>query len=207
MADTTHGLPQPVLPARTRVRAGLMVGTSQWTAASSSSTSGTCPRCGKLRPYPSFAGYSPLLAPPSRSTSASGITYSSCTGMDNDLRDYPYDSVPAIQKGSTVPGVPRLEKTKACRHFVRGYCALGHQCRFAHHPSDLRFRPANLYSTKMCDRGRHCRRVNCGYAHAEAELFRVKEGCVDDESSQSPYVQYIDQMAVLLKKGNHRRRH
>ncbi|KAF4742586.1 hypothetical protein FOZ63_005431, partial [Perkinsus olseni] len=43
--------------------------------------------------------------------------------------------------------------------------------------------------------------INCGYAHAEAELFQLKEGCVDDESSQSPYVQYIDQMAVLLKKG------
>ncbi|KAF4652601.1 hypothetical protein FOL47_011000 [Perkinsus chesapeaki] len=93
-----------------------------------------------------------------------------------------------------------LTKTKACRHYARGHCALGDDCNFAHSPAELRVKPTNICKTKMCDRGRSCRRVNCGYAHSEAELFSYDDAAMDEEMQQSSYVQYIEQMALLLSQ-------
>ncbi|EER16722.1 hypothetical protein Pmar_PMAR022569 [Perkinsus marinus ATCC 50983] len=96
-----------------------------------------------------------------------------------------------------------LVKTKACRHFARGYCAFGDKCAFAHTVDELRVRPPNLCKTKLCDRGRNCRRPNCGYAHSKAELFHIEPDCPDikgaDDAMSDYYqdLQYIEQLGVM----------
>ncbi|KAF4747862.1 hypothetical protein FOZ63_014086 [Perkinsus olseni] len=96
-----------------------------------------------------------------------------------------------------------LVKTKACRHFARGYCAFGDKCAFAHTAEELRVRPPNLCKTKLCDRGRNCRRPNCGYAHSKAELFHVENSADpkgSDDFNLSDYyqdLQYIEQLGVM----------
>ncbi|KAF4676762.1 hypothetical protein FOL47_005183 [Perkinsus chesapeaki] len=115
------------------------------------------------------------------------------------IGDNTVDAMESFVNPDAPPPPTYLVKTKACRHFARGYCAFGDKCAFAHSADELRVRPGNLCKTKLCDRGRNCRRVNCGYAHSREELFRVDEtqNVTDDMIQYYQDLQYIEQLGVI----------
>ncbi|CEM29796.1 unnamed protein product, partial [Vitrella brassicaformis CCMP3155] len=59
-----------------------------------------------------------------------------------------------------------LRKTTMCRHWLKGMCALGSNCEFAHSKEELRKKP-DWFKTKRCKyfRRGQCRDPNCGFAH------------------------------------------
>eukprot|EP00928_Gymnodinium_smaydae_P086452 TRINITY_DN7057_c0_g1_i1.p1 TRINITY_DN7057_c0_g1~~TRINITY_DN7057_c0_g1_i1.p1 ORF type:complete len:215 (-),score=47.85 TRINITY_DN7057_c0_g1_i1:385-1029(-) len=65
----------------------------------------------------------------------------------------------------------QLQKTKLCSFHVKGKCAFGTTCTFAHDPVEVRGMP-NLSKTKICTKWRRnaCFNKNCKYAHGFEEL-------------------------------------
>jgi len=70
---------------------------------------------------------------------------------------------PAVQEG--------FHKTRMCRAFQEGRCALGEACRFAHSQTQLVSMP-DLTKTKLCLNffRKKCQDPNCKFAHGHDEL-------------------------------------
>ncbi|CAK9008351.1 unnamed protein product [Durusdinium trenchii] len=72
----------------------------------------------------------------------------------------------------------KLKRTKICRFWVFGRCALGDDCNFAHSKDDLQEQP-NLVATELCfqfmSRGTCRRGADCTFAHGVSELRAIDE--------------------------------
>jgi hypothetical protein len=70
----------------------------------------------------------------------------------------------------------RLHRTKMCKFFVRGDCAKGSMCKFAHGTNTLQSRP-NLFRTSLCmafERFGSCKMGDdCKYAHGTNQLKKL----------------------------------
>jgi hypothetical protein len=70
----------------------------------------------------------------------------------------------------------RLHRTKMCKFFVRGDCAKGSMCKFAHEMNTLQIRP-NLFRTSLCmafERNGSCKMGDdCKYAHGTHQLKKM----------------------------------
>ena len=60
-------------------------------------------------------------------------------------------------------------KTKVCAFHLRGMCAHGEHCTYAHDIGQLRTAP-DLVKTRMCPRKEYCFNTRCLYAHSRDEL-------------------------------------
>merc|ERR1719379_1225503 len=65
----------------------------------------------------------------------------------------------------------QLHKTKRCTFFMKGKCARGKHCGYAHSANEVKANP-DLAKTRLCKQFLHqnCFDQNCKFAHGQNEL-------------------------------------
>lgn len=91
----------------------------------------------------------------------SGIISPSSDSSGSGLRGHPISASP----------VSRFSKTRLCSFFLRGVCAKGRNCGFAHFRGELKA-PPDLIKTRLCQDWINgiCLSRTCNYAHGRKEL-------------------------------------
>eukprot|EP00698_Gefionella_okellyi_P004860 TRINITY_DN14492_c0_g1_i1.p1 TRINITY_DN14492_c0_g1~~TRINITY_DN14492_c0_g1_i1.p1 ORF type:complete len:256 (+),score=15.45 TRINITY_DN14492_c0_g1_i1:31-798(+) len=95
--------------------------------------------------------------------------------------------------------VKDVQKTKLCRHFLRGLCWRGEQCLFAHGKYELR-QNYDLYKTTVCryhQSGSCLYGARCRYAHTSKELRDRPPWALDDNESSDEVAAPIAMLCIM----------